>query len=111
MALLHPIFADLVENVNLHSPTQEDNAFVRGLSNVVSQRSKSEHCETFHDLLNKHYQIQLYAASVGASKRVTDGYAMVGKFMPVVCEAKVAGTQTYKAALLARVNSPHCARW
>ena len=90
LTLLHPIFAEFVANIKLHNPTQEDNAFVLDLRSAMSRKWESEamRCNKFRDLLVKHYQIQLYAAGVGATTRMAHRHAMVGRFMAVVCKGK-----------------------
>ena len=90
LALLHPIFAEFVEDVQLHNPTRADNELARGLSDAMSKNYplEADRCHKFRDLLIDHYRIHLYAAGVGGTTRTTDGDAMVGQFMVIVCEGK-----------------------
>jgi len=90
LALLHPIFAEFVANVELHQPTPEDNALVLELREVMSGLWEDEatQSEKFRHILAKHYDIQLYPAEVASTKRTTDGHAIVGKYMYVVFEMK-----------------------
>ena len=90
LALLHPVFAEFVANVPLHNPTRADNELARELSDAMLKNYPLEaiRCHKFRDLLIDHYQIQLYAAGVDGTTRTTDGHAMVGRFMVIVCEGK-----------------------
>ena len=90
LALLHPVFAEFVANVQLHKPTWVDNEFARALSDAMSINYTMENlqCLKFGDLLNKYYKINLYAAGINGTGRTTDGHVMVGRFMVIVCEGK-----------------------
>jgi hypothetical protein len=90
LALLHPIFAEFVTNVEHHEPTPEDNALVRELRQVLSKPwdEESKQSGEFRRILEKHYDIQIYPAAVADTKRTTDGHAEVGDYMYVVFEMK-----------------------
>ena len=90
LALLHPIFAEFVADVELHEPTPEDNAFVLELRQTMSEPWEDERTQAqmFRGALAKYYDIQLYAAEVGSTRRTTDGHAVVGEYMYVVFEIK-----------------------
>jgi hypothetical protein len=90
LALLHPIFAEFVTNVEDHEPTPEDNALVRELRQVMSKPWDEELKQSgeFRQILEKHYDIQIYPAEVANTKRATDGHAAVGDYMYVVFEMK-----------------------
>jgi hypothetical protein len=92
LALLHPIFAEFVGNVQRLRPTPEDNALVHDLREAMSQESDEEavQCEKFRQILSTHYKIQLYPADVAGTSRKTDGRLMSesGSFMIAVCEGK-----------------------
>jgi len=90
LALLHPIFAEFVADVEFHEPTPEDNALVLELCQVMSGPWENEatQCQKFRKVLAKHFNIQLYAAEVGSTKRTTNGHAVVGEYMYVVFEMK-----------------------
>ena len=90
LALLHPIFAEFVANVEHHEPTPEDNALVVELCEVLSKPGATEvqQSELFRTALGKHYHIQLYSASVGSTTRTSDGHAAFGDYLYAVFEMK-----------------------
>ena len=90
LALLHPIFAEFVSNFELHNPTREDNELVSELRGAMSLEWSSEamRCHEFRNIVAKHYEIQLHPAGIGGTARITDGRAMVGRAVVVVCEGK-----------------------
>jgi len=90
LALLHPVFAEFVAGVEHHKPTPEDNALVQELSSVMPGPWEDEVSQSakFREILDKHYQIQLYSATVALTKRMSDGHAIVGPYMYVVLGMK-----------------------
>jgi len=90
LPLLHPIFSRFIENAQNHQPTVEDYTVVRKLCDTVSKTWETEAitAEAIRSILSWHYEIQLYPASVGASKRITDGHIMHLSYMLVVLEVK-----------------------
>jgi len=90
LALLHPIFAKFVKNVELHQPTPADNALVLELCEVMSKPWEDEVAQSgmFREILAKHYGIQIYSAAVASTTRNSDGHAVLGKYMYVVLEMK-----------------------
>ena len=90
LALLHPIFAEFVADVEHHKPTPEDNALVQELSGVMSEpwEDKMAQSEKFRQILAKHYHIQLYSARVASTDRISDGHAVLGKYIYVVLGMK-----------------------
>ena len=87
---LHPIFAEFVADVEHHEPTPEDYTLVVELRKVMSEPWEDEVQQSyqFRKILGKHYNIELYAARVAATNRVSDGHAMVGEYIYVVFEIK-----------------------
>jgi len=90
LALLHPIFAKFVKNVELHQPTSADNALVLELCEVISKPWEDEIAQSdmFREILAKHYGIQIYSAAVASTNRISDGHAVLGKYMYVVLAMK-----------------------
>ena len=88
LALLHPIFAEFVANIQLYEPTGKDCALVLELRQVMLEpwEDTAIQFHKFRQILAKHYKIQLYAAEVGATKRTTKGHAQVGDYIYVVFE-------------------------
>ena len=50
---------------------------------------EGELCNKFQEILVKHYDIQLYAATIGSTTCRTDGHISVGKFIYAMCEGKL----------------------
>ena len=90
LALLNPVFAHFVANVEHYQPTLKDKALVLELRQVMSEswRDEATQAEKFQKTLEKHYCIELCTGEVGAMRRRTDGHAKVGDYLYVVYEAK-----------------------
>jgi hypothetical protein len=90
LALLHPIFSRFAENAESHQPTAEDIALIQNLRSTLSQTEEKEAktAEAIRSAFNRYYKIRLYAATVGATARQTDGHIMNDSYMPVVLEVK-----------------------
>ena len=90
LALLQPIFAEFVADAEHLEPNPEDNALVLELRSAMSEPWKDEDKQSakFRAIIHEHYSIQLYPATVGSTKRTSDGHATIGQHMYLVFEMK-----------------------
>ena len=81
MALLYPIFAEFVANVEHDKPTKEDHALLLELREVMLEPWEDEvkQSQKFRLILGKHYNIQLYSTTVAETNRISNGPAIVGE--------------------------------
>ncbi|KAG1851653.1 hypothetical protein F4604DRAFT_1592308, partial [Suillus subluteus] len=91
VTLLEPIFAKFVDDCQDYQPTDQDNDFVRKLSENMSSFYPDEHSrmKVFRELLHG-YGITLHSSPIGSTKCTTDGHLMStdGDFVQVISEGK-----------------------
>ncbi|KAG0697573.1 hypothetical protein DFH29DRAFT_811543 [Suillus ampliporus] len=91
VTLLHPIFAEFVDDCRDLKPTHLDYRFVRELSEKMCMFFSDENArmEAFRTQLADSYDIALYNAGIGATAYSTDGHLMIGgKFIAVIAKGK-----------------------
>ncbi|KAG1745350.1 uncharacterized protein EDB91DRAFT_1335297 [Suillus paluster] len=92
VTLLHPIFAEFVDDCRDLKPTHHGYRFVRELSEkmCIFPPDENARMDEFRTQLAYFYpSITLYAAAVGAKSYRTDGHLIIGgKFVAVIAEGK-----------------------
>ncbi|KAG1730671.1 uncharacterized protein EDB91DRAFT_1059330 [Suillus paluster] len=92
VTLLHPIFAEFVDDCRDLKPTHHDYRFVRELSEkmCIFPPDENARMDVFRTQLAYFYpHVTLYAAAVGAKSYRTDCHLIIGgKFVAVIVEGK-----------------------
>ncbi|KAG8920090.1 hypothetical protein FRC02_001175 [Tulasnella sp. 418] len=89
ITLLHPVFAQFLDDCEQHDPTPEDNAIVDKLTvdmcNFYDYEAKR--ARAFRDLMLE-YKIPVTPTYIEGTSYSTDGHASVGHYVYLITEAK-----------------------
>jgi hypothetical protein len=84
LAIIHPVFAQFIEESNTYATTASDNALLRDLRELTSMAHNLErnYSNEFRDVLRRHYKdVELDVSKVRMKPYITDGLFSMGKFL------------------------------